>query len=161
MGWSFCLGLWGANQLRGKSLESKLCRLALWSVIYHVWQHRNPLIHKGKISCEEVTASLIQWEVRSRIKSNGIFWNSVHNRLFGCHGFKSSQPVLKSKKKFSVQDLTKWYCQKKHTIILPRFLSTNISYSYHTQSSTDKVNVDFQLQFPGHDSQNFSSAMHA
>jgi hypothetical protein len=35
----------GSAELRGKSLQVILCRLALAAVVYHIWKHRNDVSH--------------------------------------------------------------------------------------------------------------------
>ena len=46
---------WGKTELRGKSLKSVVCRLALWSGMYHIWQQRYAVIHQGRIKYKEGT----------------------------------------------------------------------------------------------------------
>lgn len=62
---------WGKTELKGKSLKSVVCRLALWSGMYHIWQQRNAVIHQGRIKYKEGTEDdqigrKVQFEISKR-----------------------------------------------------------------------------------------------
>ena len=70
--WDDIIG-WGQAQLKGeKSLMSIICRIALRSAVYHIWQQRNAVIHQRRISFEEGIERMIRWEVKSRVKTRWI-----------------------------------------------------------------------------------------
>ena len=48
---------------------SIICRIALQSAVYHIWQQRNAVIHQRRISFEEGIERMIRWEVKSRVKT--------------------------------------------------------------------------------------------
>jgi hypothetical protein len=70
---------WCAFQLRGDSLETRLCKLSLGAVIYHIWMTRNHLIHGSTPSTEESLISKIRCEVRSRIMAKGGYTSPAEN----------------------------------------------------------------------------------
>ena len=63
-----------------------ICRIALQSAVYHIWQQRNAVIHQGKISSEEGIERMIRCEVNSRVKTSRSYCNSIFmlNRTVCC-----------------------------------------------------------------------------
>jgi hypothetical protein len=69
--------------LIGKSLKACLGRLCLGATVYHLWRHRNDLIHLKIPRSEEAILAQIKWDVRVRV--NGTYnaelvdkWNLQH-----------------------------------------------------------------------------------
>lgn len=58
---------WCAANVQGRSLKTNLCRLCLGATVYHLWRHRNDLLHGNTPRSEEGLVAQIRWEVRSKI----------------------------------------------------------------------------------------------
>lgn len=43
---------WGLAHLKGKSFK-RVCKLAWWSSLYHIWLQRNAIMHASTVWCEE------------------------------------------------------------------------------------------------------------
>jgi hypothetical protein len=69
----------GCVQWKTKRLRGVLCRLALSSVVYHLWKARNEIRHQGRPKTEEQLLRLIYWEIRSRISGKGRFLKTKGN----------------------------------------------------------------------------------
>jgi hypothetical protein len=70
---------WSTKELRSDCLKSKLCRLRLGAAVYHLWKHRNDILHGNSVSSEEQIVAKIKWDVRARIMSKGPYKKSVEN----------------------------------------------------------------------------------
>jgi hypothetical protein len=66
-------------QLKGKSLKTRLCKLSLGAVVYHIWIQRNNLIHGNVVCSEEGRIARIKWEIRSRLMGKGQYRRSMVN----------------------------------------------------------------------------------
>jgi hypothetical protein len=70
---------WSIKELRSDCLKSRLCRLFLGAAVYHLWKHRNGILHENSLSYEEQIVAKIKWDVRARIMSKGPYKKSVEN----------------------------------------------------------------------------------
>jgi hypothetical protein len=66
---------WAREKICGKTLQSLLGRLCVGAVIYHLWRHRNDLLHGNSLRSEEVILVQILWEVHGRVLAKGRFRN--------------------------------------------------------------------------------------
>jgi hypothetical protein len=69
----------GCVQWKTKRLRGVLCRLALSSVVYHLWKARNEIRHQGRPKTEEQLLRSIYWEIRSCISGKGRFSKTKEN----------------------------------------------------------------------------------
>lgn len=51
-GWEKIINLAEVNW-KGKSLKTLIFMFCLGASVYHIWKHRNAILHKGNISTEE------------------------------------------------------------------------------------------------------------
>jgi len=65
--------------LIGKSLKACLGRLCLGATVYHLWRHRNNLIHSKTPRSEEAILAQIKWDVRVRVIAQGRFKKLTYN----------------------------------------------------------------------------------
>jgi hypothetical protein len=70
---------WSATHLKGEGLKTRLCKLSLGAVVYHLWLHWNNLIHGNKLISEEPLIAKIKWEVRSRLMGKGKYRRTAEN----------------------------------------------------------------------------------
>ena len=82
----------GATQLKGKGFRTTLCKLAWWSVVYHICQ-RNAIIHVGRIYTEEQIIGIIKKDVKGRMESKKCSCNSVLNRVL-CYNWGINPALL-------------------------------------------------------------------
>jgi superfamily II helicase len=54
-------------KLKGRSLQTTLCKLCFASSVYHLWRQRNDLCHGNTPRTEECIEAQIKCEVRARI----------------------------------------------------------------------------------------------
>jgi len=73
------VAMWCMMQLKGKSLKTRLCKLSLGAVVYHIWIQRNNLIHGNVVCSEEGRIARIKWEIRSRLMGKGQYRRSMVN----------------------------------------------------------------------------------
>lgn len=85
--------LWGEDHLMRTILKSVICKIALWSTVYHLWQLKNSIPHQGKINSEESISRTIKWEVKERVESKGGFCNSLLNTAQCCSWGNSSSAL--------------------------------------------------------------------
>ncbi|XP_062167062.1 uncharacterized protein LOC133873362 [Alnus glutinosa] len=57
------VAIWCMMQLKGKSLKTRLCKLSLGAVVYHIWIQRNNLIHGNVVYSKEGLIARIKWEI--------------------------------------------------------------------------------------------------
>jgi hypothetical protein len=62
---------WCVARLKDKSLHATICRLCFGATIYHLWRHRNDLLHGNSPRSEEALIKQVKWEVRSRLLARG------------------------------------------------------------------------------------------
>jgi len=74
-----CIESWGNTMLIGKSLKACLGRLCLGATVYHLWRHRNDLIHLKIPRSEEAILAQIKWDVRVRVIAQGRFKKLTYN----------------------------------------------------------------------------------
>jgi superfamily II helicase len=70
---------WSIKELRLDCLKSRLCRLCLGAAAYHLWRHRNDILHGNSLSSEEQIVAKIKWDVRACILSTGSYKKSLEN----------------------------------------------------------------------------------
>ncbi|XP_062173645.1 uncharacterized protein LOC133879119 [Alnus glutinosa] len=58
---------WSNVHLKGRSLHATICRLCFGATIYHLWRHRNDLLHGNTPCSDELLGQQVKWEVRSRL----------------------------------------------------------------------------------------------
>jgi len=75
------IGSWSEVHLKGKSLHDTICRLCLGATIYHLWRHRNDLLHGNTPRSEELLVQQVKWEVRSRLIARCSAKRIVHSRM--------------------------------------------------------------------------------
>jgi hypothetical protein len=75
------IGSWSEVHLKGKSLHDTICRLCLGATIYHLWRHRNDLLHGNTPCSEELLVQQVKWEVRSRLIARCSAKRNVHSRM--------------------------------------------------------------------------------
>lgn len=73
------VAIWCTMQLKGKSLQTRLCKLSLGAVVYYIWIQRNNLIHGNVVCSEEGLIARIKWEIRSRLMGKGQYRRSMVN----------------------------------------------------------------------------------
>jgi hypothetical protein len=61
------IGSWSEVHLKGRSVHATICRLCFGATIYHLWRHRNDLLHGNTPRSEELLVQQVKWEVRSRL----------------------------------------------------------------------------------------------
>lgn len=44
---------WGITDLKGRSLNASLCKLAFGAVVYQLWKRRNDLKHGNMVNSED------------------------------------------------------------------------------------------------------------
>lgn len=62
-----------------------VCRLTLWSAMYHIWTHRNARIHQERVQSEETIVKMIRWEMKCK-KESGSYYNTIQNRVNAVFG---------------------------------------------------------------------------
>jgi hypothetical protein len=58
---------WSEVHLKGRSLHTTIYRLCFGATIYHLWRHRNDLLHGNTPRLEELLVQQVKWEVSSRL----------------------------------------------------------------------------------------------
>lgn len=62
---------WFQEEVRGKSLFSVICKLRFGATVYHIWRHRNDILHGNIPRSEEGIIAQIKWQVRARLLAKG------------------------------------------------------------------------------------------
>lgn len=70
---------WFVATMRGKSIRATLCRLCFGASVYHLWRHRNDLLHGNILKSEDALVVQIKWDVRSRMLTKCSAKKIVHS----------------------------------------------------------------------------------
>jgi hypothetical protein len=62
---------WFSSELKGKNLAVSLCKLCFAATVYHLWRHRNGLLHGNTPRSEEIIVANVKWDVRTKILATG------------------------------------------------------------------------------------------
>ncbi|XP_062153008.1 uncharacterized protein LOC133861274 [Alnus glutinosa] len=73
---------WSISNLKKDCLKTRLCMLCLGAAVYHIWKHRNDILHGNIPSAEEAILAKIKWEVRARILVKGTYKKNAENLIF-------------------------------------------------------------------------------
>jgi len=58
---------WCNSHLRGRSLIAIICKLCFGASVYHLWRHRNNLLHGNTLSLEDSIVLQVKNDVRLRL----------------------------------------------------------------------------------------------
>jgi hypothetical protein len=58
---------WCNSHLRGRSLIAIICKLCFGASVYHLWRHRNALLHGNTLSSEDTIVLQVKRDVRLRL----------------------------------------------------------------------------------------------
>jgi hypothetical protein len=58
---------WSDAHLKENNLLATICRLCFGATIYHIWRHRNDLLHGNLLRSEEALVHQVKRDVRLRL----------------------------------------------------------------------------------------------
>lgn len=61
------LVIWCNTHLRGRNLFAIICKLCFGASVYHLWRHRNALLHGNILSSEDSIVLQVKRDVRSQL----------------------------------------------------------------------------------------------
>lgn len=68
---------WGLAHQKAKVL--RVCKLAWWSSLYHIWLQKNAIMHASKVWCEKQSLKSIRRNVSARLDFKANFQYSAMN----------------------------------------------------------------------------------